>query len=147
MVSEVYALLSVVALYMRPYRTTHRASVQNHCCPIRIGLTAFNFGNTIARGQNEHGKKKKDFLSTCFCATLLHCLSIFRSGSNFSHYLLLVVFLFRHFVSPISQGCVCCTFVCRVLPGDIPVRSCCRNSTLGLCPFFFHHQIKRTQVC
>lgn len=141
--SEVYALLSVVALYMRPYRTTHRASVQNHCCPIRIGLTAFNFGNTIARGQNEHGKKKKK-KETSFqlCATLLHCLCIFRSGSNFSYYLLLIVFSFRHFVSPISQGCVCCTFVCRVLPGDIPVRSCCRNSTLGLCLSFFFFTIK-----
>lgn len=36
---------------------------------------------------------------------------------------------------PISQGCVCLSFVCRVLPGDIPVCSCCLNSTLGLCLF------------
>lgn len=82
-------------------------------------------------------KRKKKETSFQLCATLLHCLCIFRSGSNFSYYLLLIVFSFRHFVSPISQGCVCCTFVCRVLPGDIPVRSCCRNSTLGLCLSFF----------
>lgn len=104
-VSEVYALLSVVGLYMRPYRTTHRASVQNHCCPIRIGLTAFNFGNTIARGQNEHGKKKKKETSFQLCATWLHCLCIFRSGSNFSYYLFLIV-SFRHFVSNFSRMCV-----------------------------------------
>lgn len=36
---------------------------------------------------------------------------------------------------PISQGCVCLSFVCRVLPRDIPVCSCCLNSTLGLCLF------------
>lgn len=36
---------------------------------------------------------------------------------------------------PISQGCVCLSFVCWVLPRDIPVCSCCLNSTLGLCLF------------
>lgn len=36
---------------------------------------------------------------------------------------------------PISQGCVCLHFVCRVLPGDILVCSCCWNSSPGLCLF------------
>lgn len=97
--SEVYALLSVVALYMRPYRTTHRASVQNHCCPIRIGLTAFNFGNTIARGQNEHGKKKK---KTSFqLVSVLHCCtaSAFSDQGQTS----LIIFSRSSFYSAISS--------------------------------------------
>lgn len=147
-VSEVYALLSVVALYMRPYRTTHRASVQNHCCPIRIGLTAFNFGNTIARGQNEHGKKKekRDFLSTlCYIAALpLHFPIRVK--------LLLLSFLDR-FIPPFrlsnfSRMCVlhfCLPSVTRrySCPFLLPEF----HSWVVSLFFFFHHQIKRTQVC
>lgn len=38
---------------------------------------------------------------------------------------------------PASYGCPWWSFVCRVLPGDIPVCSCCWNSTLGLSLFVF----------
>lgn len=38
---------------------------------------------------------------------------------------------------PVSYGCPWWSFVCRVLPGDIPVCSCCWNSTLGLPRFVF----------
>lgn len=137
MVSEVYALLSVVALYMRPYRTTHRASVQNHCCPIRIGLTAFNFGNTIARGQNEHGKKKK---KTSFqLVSVLHCCT--ASPSSDQGQTSLIIFSWSSFYSAISSlqflkdVCVALLFAecyqeifLSVLAAGIPL--------LGCVPFF-----------
>lgn len=145
--SEVYALLSVFALYMRPYRTTHRASVQNHCCPIRIGLTAFNFGNTIARGQNEHGKKRKrlPFNSVLHCCTASvfsdqdQTSLIIFSGSSFHSAISSLQFLKDVCFALLFAECYQEIFL-SVLAAGIPLLGC-------VSLFFFHHQIKRTQVC
>lgn len=46
LMSEVHVLFGVVVtLQMNSYRTTHRASVQNHCSLIRNILTLSNLGN------------------------------------------------------------------------------------------------------
>lgn len=110
---------------MSSYWTTHHASVQNHCSLIR---NTFQLGESL-RNESNAGLKKNN--PNLFISALPY---ISEQDSNF---------LMRPNTSqpaisvslPISQGCVCLSFVCWVLPGDIPVCSCYWNSTAGLCLF------------
>lgn len=92
---------------------------------LKLDFAIFQLGESFKREGDSGKKGNPPFISSLPCIARQNLHFLMRNTSQPAVSVCLAV----------SQGCDCLSFVCRVLPGDIPVCSCCWNSSAGLCLF------------